>query len=67
LRQAALINKPWQSATGPKTPEGKARSALNGKASQKGPKSIRELRAELSEFQLLIARMQAIRGQLADR
>ena len=29
LRQAALRNRPWEHSTGPRTPEGKARSSLN--------------------------------------
>jgi hypothetical protein len=29
LRQLALVNRPWQFATGPRTPEGKAKSAAN--------------------------------------
>ena len=29
LRQAALANRPWELSTGPRTPEGKARSAAN--------------------------------------
>ena len=37
LRQAALTNRPWEHSTGPRTPEGKARVAANGKARQKGP------------------------------
>lgn len=31
LRQATLANKPWLQSTGPKTREGKARSAANGR------------------------------------
>jgi hypothetical protein len=31
LRQAALAGRPWEHATGPRTPEGKARAAANGK------------------------------------
>jgi hypothetical protein len=31
LRQLALVNRPWQFATGPRTPEGKARAAANGR------------------------------------
>jgi len=40
LRQTALRNKPWQFSTGPKTAEGKAIVARNGKARQKGPTSV---------------------------
>jgi hypothetical protein len=31
LRRAALENRPWLHATGPRTPQGKARAAANGK------------------------------------
>jgi hypothetical protein len=31
LRQAALAHRPWTFSTGPRTPEGKARSARNGR------------------------------------
>lgn len=31
LREAILRNKPWEKSTGPKTPEGKARSSQNAK------------------------------------
>ena len=63
-RQAALVNRPWEHSTGPRTPEGKARVAANGKVRQKGPQSVRELRAELAEFQHLIAQMQTDRKAL---
>ena len=36
LRAAALANKPWLHSTGPRTPEGKARSAANGKLGPEG-------------------------------
>jgi hypothetical protein len=45
LREAALANRPWEHATGPRTPQGKARAARNGKLRQKGALSTRELRA----------------------
>ena len=43
--QAALDHRPWDHSTGPRTPEGKQRSALNGKNRQIGVLSVRELRA----------------------
>ena len=67
LRQNALKHKPWQFSTGPRTPEGKAKAAQNGKNRQKGEKSVRELRAELGETTALLAAMaasrQAIEGE----
>lgn len=41
-RANALRNQPWKHSTGPKTPEGKARVALNGKSRQRGELSYRE-------------------------
>jgi hypothetical protein len=50
LRQAALRNKPWRHSTGPRTPEGKARAAANGRRRQCGPLSIRQLDAQLADL-----------------
>ena len=50
LRQAALLNRPWLHSTGPRTAEGKAKVAMNGKASQKGPRSVRQIKADLGEL-----------------
>ena len=61
LRQAALANRPWESSTGPRTPEGKAKVALNGKKGQKGPVSVRQLRAHLAGLRGLLADMRANR------
>jgi len=65
LRLAALATRPWQHSTGPRTPEGKSRAAVNGKARQNGPKSVRELRADMAEIRALIGLMQAGRKALA--
>jgi hypothetical protein len=65
LRQAALANRPWRFSTGPRTAEGKARSAANGKVRQRGPVSVRELRAELAGFHDLAREMVAARLRLA--
>lgn len=55
LRQAASRTRPWLFSTGPRTAEGKSRSALNGKRRQQGPISVREMKAELSAARSLIA------------
>jgi hypothetical protein len=57
LRQTAFQNQPWRYSTGPKTPKGKARSALNNKVQQKGPLSVRELRAEMAGLRQLALEM----------
>jgi len=67
LRQAALANRPWESSTGPKSVEGKARAAANGRSRQAGIRSVRELRTELAAVHALVGRMQEVRGDLAGR
>src|SRR5580700_5922802 len=57
LRQTALQNKPWLKSTGPRTPEGKAKVALNAKVLQKGPRSVREARADKKELEELMREM----------
>jgi hypothetical protein len=64
LRQCALANRPWEASTGPRTPEGKAQAACNGKLRQKGEKSTREVASSLAEVMALLEDMAAAR-QLA--
>ena len=66
LRQAARANRPWEHTTGPRTPEGKARAARNGKARQKGEQSVREVRRSLAEVVGLAADMAAGRRLVAE-
>ena len=54
MRDAINKNKPWQRSTGPRTPAGKAIVARNGKVRQIGPRSIREIRADICEIMCLI-------------
>jgi len=61
LRQTALANRPWEKSTGPRSAEGKAKVALNGKKNQKGSLSVRELRAELAGTVALCADMASLR------
>ena len=61
LREAALAGRPWEASTGPRTPEGKARSARNCKVLQKGELSVRELQAELAGVAGLLAGMRRCR------
>jgi len=61
-RQVALAVKPWQFSTGPRTPEGKARAALNSRGRQKGPRSIRAVKRELNELRGLLGEMQSARA-----
>jgi hypothetical protein len=66
LRAAALRNKPWLHSTGPKSPEGRAQSALNGKRGQVG-RSVREVRADLRAVRSLLRAMVQTYSQLAER
>jgi hypothetical protein len=61
LRQAALENRPWRFSTGPRTAEGKARAAGNGKRCQKGPLSVAAIKAELASYRALLEQMQECR------
>jgi len=61
LRQTALKHQPWRFSTGPRTAEGKAKVALNGKRCQKDAKSVREIQTELGESNALLAAMAASR------
>src|SRR5262249_39994594 len=62
LRQAALQNRPWRFSTGPRTAEGKARAAGNGKWCQKGPLSVATIKAELASYRALLNRMRESRA-----
>ena len=61
LRQQALVCQPWRQATGPRTPEGKARAAQNGKVRQTGALSTRALAVELADLQRLMRDMASTR------
>lgn len=54
MRDAINRKKPWQLSTGPRTPAGKAKVARNGKVRQINPRSIREIRADISGIMCLI-------------
>jgi hypothetical protein len=64
LREAALRHQPWKHASGPRTPAGKARAASNGKVRQIGPRSVREIRADLADVADLIRRVSQSRGTI---
>jgi hypothetical protein len=67
LRQSALAHRPWRFATGPRTAEGKARSAANGRVRQKGELSLRGLHRELAELNGLFGDMVALRRSLHEK
>ena len=66
LRAAALRHKPWQHSTGPKTPAGKAQAALNGKKRQRGLLSVREIKADLEDYQALLTEMNESREMIME-
>jgi hypothetical protein len=61
LREAALANRPWDHATGPRTAVGKARSAANG-AAGRGPRPNRDFRRELEAFRDVMAMLARARS-----
>jgi hypothetical protein len=63
LREAALAGCPWTYSTGPRTPEGKARSARNGKGRRPDLRrsEVRELLDPVAE---LAGEMAALRREL---
>jgi len=54
LRAAARRNKPWLHSTGPRSAEGKVQAVRNGKRRQTGPRSVRQVRADLREVRSLL-------------
>lgn len=63
LRATALKHRPWTRSTGPKSPEGKAKSAANGLKRQRvpGSPSVRQLRRELAGANTLMSQMAEVR------
>jgi len=61
MREVALKYRPWQYATGPRTPEGKAKVAENGRYAQKGEVSRRQREKEVAEAHNLLAELAAVR------
>jgi hypothetical protein len=65
LREAALRHRPWEHATGPRTPAGKAQAARNGKLRQRGSRSVREIRADLADVAQWIGMLRQSRDRMA--
>jgi hypothetical protein len=66
VRAAALAHQPWRFSTGPRTPEGKAKSAANGTLGLANAGFSSELCAELAEARAWIAAMQVSRANLSE-
>jgi hypothetical protein len=58
----AATAKPWRHSTGPKTPEGKARSGLNGRHLQVQPISKADIERKVAEVNQLLKGMAACRA-----
>ena len=66
LREAAKLNRPWKHATGPRTLEGKRRSAANGRVRQIGSLSVRQLQAFTAEIHEAIEAMRDTRREASE-
>ena len=66
IRQNTLSHRPWEHSTGPRTPEGKAKTGLNGKARRKGNLPIWAVKAEIAGLADLVSQMEEC-SQLAAR
>jgi hypothetical protein len=66
MRESALRNRPWEHSTGPRTPEGKLRAAQGAKKRQKGPHSVREVRADVAEIRALVQQLKQSRNAVQD-
>ena len=65
LRDAALRNAPWRFSTGPKTPAGKRRAALNGRLRKRGPEPSLKLEPILSDLRAFLSEMARVRSMAA--
>lgn len=65
LREAVLREQPWRYSTGPRTANGKAAVARNGRMRMKGKTSVRERRAMVVEANSLISQMAMLRAKVA--
>ncbi len=64
LQEAARFHQPWWDSTGPRSPEGKAKAALNGRRTKRGYTGVRALRREISAVKAMICQMQAARAEV---
>jgi len=64
-RERCLLNKPWKASNGPRTPQGKAKVAANGRGRKPNPGSARQLQMQLAGPSTLLGMMQAMRREMA--
>ena len=65
LREQCLARRPWLGSTGPRTAEGKRRSAANGMLRRPDPQSVRQARAAVADVCGMISGMSDLRRLLA--
>ena len=64
LQEAARFHQPWWDSTGPRSAEGKAKSALNGRKTKRGYTGVRAMRREISAVKAMISQMQGTRAEV---
>jgi hypothetical protein len=67
LRETALRNQPWRFSTGPRTAEGKRRSAANGLNRRTNPDSRHQVQADLAGVFRILAEMGEVRRLVSAR
>ena len=64
LQEAARFHQPWVDSTGPRSAEGKANVALNGRKTKRGYTGVRAMRREISSVNAMICQMQGTRAEV---
>lgn len=64
LQEAARFHQPWVDSTGPRSAEGKAKSAMNGRKTKRGYTGVRAMRREISAVKAMICQMQGTRAEV---
>jgi hypothetical protein len=67
LRQAVKEFKPWRFSTGPRTPEGKARCAANGRKCCRDILSHPQIREEIRAANALVRELAELRERVMSR
>ena len=64
LQAAIQFHQPWVDSTGPRSVEGKAKVALNGRRTKRGYTGVREMQREISAVMAMICEMQVARAEV---
>lgn len=64
LQEATRFHEPWLDSTGPRSVEGKAKVALNGRKTKRGYTGVREVQREISAVRAMICEMQVARAEV---